>query len=381
MKNKIIVAAVLLFNFSFSFAQQIINPDIKSKTSFAIVVDKATFAATEDEIRAYKNSVENDGLATYIIYHDFTNPQQIKDILYKLYQQKEQKLEGAVFVGNIPVPMIREAQNLTSAFKMNEKLKWQNSSVPSDRFYDDFNLKFDYLKQDEDPKRALLHYYKLAFDSPHYIQMDIYTARIKPPMASKDDNYNEKIKNYLKKLVIVRQETNSLNQIMFSTGHGYSSNSTISWASELMNLRTTFPDVFKNRNGVRILNYRNSIFLKNDILTELMRDDLDLAYMTGHGTADLQLLNGYPDVSAPEGSMENVSRYIRSKMRSAKNKNLNLDEMKSRFQNNLGLNDKWFEDAFSEESIDKDSIFNDKLDIQTRDLKNVNARVAYLNSC
>jgi len=381
MKNKLISTIVLLFSLNNAIAQQFIKPEINSKTSFVIVVDEATFKGAENEIIAYKKSVEKDGLSTYVVYHDFKNPQQVKDVLLELYNQKNQKLEGAVFIGDIPIPMVRGAQNLTSTFKMNEKLKWERSSVPSDRFYDDFDLQFDYIKQDEDPKRDLLHYYNLNAASPQYIQMDIYSARIKPPLTADGENATEKIKQYLQKLVLVRDENNPLNTMIFSTGHGYSSDSSISWASDLIGLRSSFPNLFLNGNSIKFLNYRNATFLKNNLLTELMRDDLDLAFMTGHGTADLQMLNGYPDTSSPQESMENVGRYIRSKMRNAKDKNRNLDEVKKGFQDNLGLNDKLFKDAFEVESIEKDSIFNDNLDIQIRDLKNINARVAYLNSC
>lgn len=53
-----------------------------------------------------------------------------------------------------------------------------DSSVPSDRFYDDFDLKFDYLGQDT--TSALFFYYNLAADSPQALCCDIYTGRIKP---------------------------------------------------------------------------------------------------------------------------------------------------------------------------------------------------------
>jgi len=36
--------------------------------------------------------------------------------------------------------MIRDAQFLTSAFKMDQKRPWQQSSIPSDRYYDDFDF-------------------------------------------------------------------------------------------------------------------------------------------------------------------------------------------------------------------------------------------------
>ncbi len=381
MKKIFFILSTLVLNAGVSKAQEIIKPTVKTKTSFAIVVDHETYKQAKNEIVAYQKSVEKDGLGTYIIQHNWKNPDEIKNILYQLYQDKKQPLEGAVFVGNIPIPMVRGGQVMTSAFKYPESSKWENSSVASDRFYDDFDLKFTYLKQDEHEDRRNIHYYQINADSPHYIEMDIYTGRIKPAISGEEDNSIDQIKKYLTKLVRVREENNPLNHMIASTGHGYNSNSSISWGNELIALRTTFPHLFQKDHSIKFLNYRNATFLKNTLLTELYRDDLDFAYMTGHGTVDLQLLNGYPDTSAPQSSMENVARYIRSKMRGAKDADRDLEKTKTGFQNSLGLNDKWFDDAFDAKTIEEDSIFNQNLDIHAEDLKGVNARVAYINSC
>ncbi len=361
-------------------AQSVINPSVKSSSTFAIVIDSKTYEAVKNEVAAYKSSIETDGLGTYIVHHDWKSPDEIRDILKKLYNTPKNPLEGAVFIGNIPVPMIREAQYLTSTFKMVETIRWDRSSVPSDRFYDDFDLEFEFLKQDEDADRKNLFYYKIKPESPQYIEMDIYSARIKPP-ADDQQSSTEQIRKFLQKAVAAKKENNPLDHMIVSTGHGYNSNSTISWAAEVAAIRTNFPALFTTGHSIKFLNYRNTDFLKNFLLTELKREALDLAFMTGHGTATLQLLNGYPDVSSPQPSMENVARYIRSKMRNAQESGRNLEEVKAGFQNSLGLNDKWFEDAFVQEKIVEDSVFNDNLDIQIRDLKNINARVAYLNSC
>ena len=376
----LVVCCCLLFSGVIATAQSIINPSVRSPSSFAIVIDSKTYEAAKDEVTAYRSSIEADGLGAYIVYHDWKDPDEIREILRRLYKASKAPLEGAVFVGNIPVPMIREAQYLTSTFKMTETIRWDRSSVPSDRFYDDFDLQFEFLKQDEDAGRKNLFYYKIKPESPQYIEMDIYTARIKPP-AEDPQSGIEQIRNFLRKAVAAKQELNPLNHMIVSTAHGYNSNSTVSWAGEATAIRTSFPALFTTGHSIKFLNYRNADFLKNALLAELKREELDLAFMTGHGTADLQLMNGYPDASAPQPSMENVARYIRSKMRSAKESGRDLEEVKAGFQRSLGLNDKWFEDAFAPEKIEEDSIFNDNLDIQIRDLKNINARVAYINSC
>nr|WP_321414775.1 hypothetical protein [uncultured Allomuricauda sp.] len=381
MKKYLLTSLGIFLCWSTSRAQTVIKPDIVSETYFAIVVDKATYNGATDELMAYKKSVEDDGLGTFVIYHGWKNPDQIKNVLKKLYTGRKSPIEGAVFVGNIPIPMIREAQYLTSTFKMPERISWERSSVPSDRFYDDFDLEFEFLKQDEDSTRSNLFYYKIKPESPQYLEMDIYTGRIKPPHTKGDVPGIEMIRAYLSKLVHIKNEQNKLDRMIVSTGHGYNSNSTASWGGEVLAFRSSFPELFKPGNSIKFLNYRNTDFLKDFLITELQREDLDLAFMTGHGTADLQLLNGYPDVSSPQPSMENVARYIRSKMRSAKERGRDMEETKKRFQESLGLSDKWFDDAFNQERIREDSIFNINMDINKNDLNNINARVAYINSC
>lgn len=381
MKNKVLALVLSGLFTGISAAQHYIDPEISSGSSFAIIVDPDTFEAAKNEILAYKHSVESDGLGTYVIYDNWRKPDDIRKVLKNLYEHKQHPLEGAVFMGDIPIPMIRGAQQLTSTFKMPEKVRWEASSVASDRFYDDFDLEFEYLKQDEDTTRTRYHYYNLASGSPHYISMDIYSARMLPPVSGDRGSAVEQLKAYLQKLVRIREEKNPLNDMIVSTGHGYNSDAMSAWGGEVMALRTSFPELLLPENSLKFLNYRNAVFMKEALLTELRRDDLDLAFMTGHGTVDAQFINGYPDVSNPQPSMENVGRYIRSKMNNARDSGKDLEATKQRYQEWLGLNDKWFADAFEASRTVEDSVFNAALDIHSTDLRQVNARVAYLNSC
>ena len=364
------------------YAQEIINPGIKSETSFAIVIDKGTYAYAKAEVHAYKQAVEKEGLGTYILVENWSSPEQIKALLAKLYAQKTGKLEGAVFVGEIPVPMLRDAQFLTSAFKMNQKIRWDKSSVPSDRYYDDFDLQFDFLRQDTVKGREQYFYYRLNAASNQYIEMDIYSARIKPPVMV-GENAQQKVKEYLQKVVRLREVEEPLNQMIASTGHGYNSNSINAVSGDALALKSQFPNLFKPGNSIKFLNYRNAEFMKFNLLSELKRPGIDLAFMTGHGTPTLQLLNGYPYVSAPQPSMQNVARYLRSKMRSAQEDGRDLVKVQADFQASLGLSDKWFADAFNPQTIAADSIYNDNMDMQIHDIKDagIQARMVYLNSC
>lgn len=384
MRNmKMAFSILLMLLGGVAFAQQKVEkPGVKSRSSFAIVIDADTYAYAKAEVDAYKAVVERDGLGTYVLVDNWSDPKQIRDLLHKLYQQQEHKLEGVVLVGTVPIPMIRDAQFLTSAFKMNQQIRWDKSSVPSDRFYDDFGLQFEFLKQDTAKGREHYFYYSLKPESKQYITMDIYSARIKPPVEEGEDP-KPKVKEYLQKVVRLRNEDNVLNDMVVTVGHGYNSNSFNSITGEALSLKSQLPKLFKPGNSIKFLNFRNADFIKFNLLSEIKRPGIDFAFMTGHGTPTLQLFNGYPYVSAPQPSMQNVARYIRSKMRSAKESGRDLEEVKANFQSSLGLNDKWFEDAFVEESIVADSIFNANLDMQIQDIKdaNIQARMVYLNSC
>jgi len=364
-----------------SYGQEIIRPSIGSKTSFAIVVDSKTFDSARPEIMAYRQSIENDGLEAYIISHNWKKPEEVREQLRQLYTAR-QPIEGTVLIGDIPIVMIRDAQYLTSAFKMNQKIRWDKSSVPSDRYYDDFDLQLDFLKQDTAQGRTHYFYYSLNGASPQYIEMDIYSARIKPPIEA-GENATEKVKSYLRKLVALREESNPLNDLIASTGHGYNSNSMNSFAGDGLALKSQFPSLYQPGNSIKFLNFRNADFMKFNLLRELKREGLDFAFMTGHGTPTLQLINGYPLASNPQPSMENVGRYLRSKIRAAKEDGRDVEKVKEGFKSSLGVADKWMDNAFEQAVIDADSIFNDNLDVQIWDVKdaNIQARLVYLNSC
>ena len=129
-------------------AQTVINPGIKSKTTFAIVVDSESYAQAKNAVDAYKKSIEADGLGAYMLIHTWKSPEEIRELLIKLHADPKAPLEGCVLVGDIPIPMLRDAQHLSSAFKMDQRRDWKRSSIPSDRYYDDFGLEFKFLKQD-----------------------------------------------------------------------------------------------------------------------------------------------------------------------------------------------------------------------------------------
>lgn len=349
-----------------------------SQSSFAIVIDQYHGNHLNTELEAYKLALEKEGLNVFILKNDWKNPDQIRTELKQLYTNN--KLEGTILIGNIPVPMIRDAQHLTSTFKMPQDMDWIESSVPSDRFYDDFDLQFNFIKQDE--KKSNLYYYQLDAKSPQYIQMDIYSGRLKPPTAKKEESVAY-IRSYLQKVIAQKSEINPLNNITTYTAEGYNSNALNSWSSVLFGFKNQFKGLFQSSNQIKFSSYNNKNFMKAYWMTQLARPEVDYAYFNGHGLPDYQIVSANPVGSNPSVSMENVSRYVRSQMRKAKEGNKDLNEQKQNLQNQLGLNDKWFENVFDKEVILQDSIYQENLTISLADLKdwNVNAKLVYLDAC
>ena len=177
------------------------------KRSVAIVVDETTYGKIGAEVDAYVAAVSNENREGVLVIDKWFNPDSIKAVLFDMYQNNN--LEGAVFIGDIPIAMIRDAQHMTTAFKMDQKRRMDWSSVPSDRFYDDFDLAFDFIKQDENQK--LFFYYSLRADSPQQITCDIYSARIKAPEG---ENKYKLVADYLVKAAAAHKNGEPMDKVL-----------------------------------------------------------------------------------------------------------------------------------------------------------------------
>ena len=160
------------------------------KQVLGVFVDSLTYENTDGAVDKYCNAVNQDGLQTKLFVQNWKSPEEIKKIIINL--SDKMPLQGVAFIGDIPIAMIRDAQHLTSAFKINQRrYTLEKTSVPSDRFYDDFDLKFNFIEQDT--ANQLLFYYSLNHESPQYVNKDIYSSRIKSPTS--DASKYKKIKD------------------------------------------------------------------------------------------------------------------------------------------------------------------------------------------
>ncbi|WP_278966995.1 HEAT repeat domain-containing protein [Phocaeicola coprocola] len=381
MKQKLWTLMILLSLCVYSYAQQIIKPGVKTPTTFAIVVDSTSYENAKSALEAYKQSVEADGLGTYLLVHNWKSPEQIRELLIQLHSDRKSPLEGCVFVGDIPIPMLRDAQHLTSAFKMDQKHDWKESSVPSDRFYDDFELKFDFLKQDADI--PLYFYYSLRADSKQYLSPDIYSARIKPLELEGVDKY-QLLNKYLEKVVKEKQENanNVLDYLSMGRGHGYNSEDPIAWAGEQLAIREQLPQLFRPGSTVKFFDFDVRFPIKNSYLNEIQSEGLDVMLFHHHGASDTQYLNGYEEVSSIGGSIENVKRFLRSKIPSFAEKK-GREAAITAYMENYNVPREWCEEAFDPEKIKEDSLYNLSLDIYTTDIHPLKpqARFVMFDAC
>lgn len=375
----LLIAAAAL---STATAQNIIKPSVKTKTSFAIVIDNKSYEEAKDAVEAYRRVVEKDGLGTYIVSDDWKKPEDIRAILQQFHSDKNSPLEGVVLVGDIPIPMIRDAQHMTSAFKMDQRRNWQWSSIPSDRYYDDFGLKFDFLKQDS--IKPLYFYYSLRYDSRQVIKSDIYSARMKPLEKGKKDKYTQ-LRDYLNKVVAERTSnpSNKIDYLTMARGHGYNSESKVAWSGEQLALREQFPNVFRPGHEVKFIDFESYWPAKPYYLNEVQRPELDIMLFHHHGAEDTQYLNGYKNTSDAQTSIENVKLYLRSKVLAAVKKGKSKDEAINQYVEWLGVPREWCETAFDPKLVEQDSIMNLSLDIHVSDVLETtpNARFVMFDAC
>ena len=94
---------------------------IKAAKGFAIIIDQKSLNEAKNEIEAYAKAIKDvNKMKVYTIVDRWGVPDSIRACLRSMYYQG--KIQGAVFIGDIPIPMIRDAQHLTSAFKMDHRL-------------------------------------------------------------------------------------------------------------------------------------------------------------------------------------------------------------------------------------------------------------------
>lgn len=360
-------------------AQTVVRPSVRTKSTFAIVVDQKSYNEAKAEIDAYRACVEREGLGTYLLIDDWKRPESIREQLIELHADRKAPLEGCVLVGDIPIAMVRDAHHLTSAFKMSPKADWKESSVPSDRYYDDFGLAFDYIRQDS--VIGDYHYVSLRADSKQYVMPDIYSSRIRSLKVEGMDKYRQ-IRDYLKKVVAEKESNNVFDQLTMARGHGYNSEDLVAWSGEQLALREQMPQLFKAGNTVKFYDFNTQYPAKNDFLNEIQRPGLDVMLFHHHGGPTTQYLNGSEEGSDIKICTENIKRGLRNRIKRLLRKNDRETAVRMCVEE-YKVPREWCEEVLEESYIKEDSIYNSNMNIFTEDIHKLtpNARFVLFDAC
>lgn len=358
-------------------------PVAVAQRGFAIVIDEISSRKAADEVKAYADAIEKtQGLQVYTIVDRWGVPDSIRKELYRLYTQKKNPIEGAVFIGDVPIAMVRDAQFMTSAFKMDQKrYDRRESSIPSDRFYDDFDLRFKPLGRDS---VAPYFYYSLTAESPQKLHADIYTGRIRPTDVDGTSRY-DKLRAYLRKVVADKQQKHVLDQVLYFGGHGFISESMTARIDEKQGLYEHFPWLRRQQNGIGFIDHSQAKEVKMTLMNEMMRPDLDFAILHHHGMPETQYLNNIPRPDNAEEAKAYIQSYLRAHLRAAKERGRDVEEVKQKFLQRFDIPESWIADTFDPASIEKDSLADLALDLHISDFQTYdyrpNARIVMIDAC
>jgi hypothetical protein len=349
--------------------------------SFAIFIDSISYTHVTSEVAQYATSIQRQGLNTeLVVVADTLRPESIRQIVSDLALRKEKPIEGMVFIGDIAIPMILDAQHMASAFKADKSKSLERSSCPSDRYYDDLNLSFSFVAHDN--KRPLLYYYSLNADSPQHSAPTLYSGRIKCDNIYGRSKY-ENLAHYLNKVVRIKERHEAINRMLLFSGSGYNSESILARIDEKGGLLEQFPRMKKQQQSLTFLDHRHSTFTKYTLMSELQQPDMSLALLHHHGAPDKEYINRYPDTRNARAQLDGAKFYFRSKIRSSVDRGLSLDSAITYYTQTYDVPRNWFDSVLDSASIAADSIYNDQLDLHIYDFDDYrpNARVVILDAC
>ena len=346
----------------------------QARDGFAIVIDQKSYTEAKAEVDAYAKSVEQlHGLHVYTVIDRWGIPDSIRAILKRMHEQKQDPIIGTVLIGDIPVAMIRDGQHMTSAFKMNQIQPRKESSVPSDRYYDDFGLQFKDLGHDDD---APYFYYSVTASSAQRLEPDIYSGRIRPTDVNGTSRY-QKLRDYLRKLVIEKNKQRSLRKMFFFSGHGYISESKVARMDEKQGWKEHFPHLNGRTDAISYMDHSDHHPVKENLMNELMRSDLDFAILHHHGYWDTEYLNGISPIYTVQQAKDFITRNLREHLYSTKQRGHDYKKMEQDFKERFDVPDSWMKGAYDDAQALKDSALDAQEDLHLEDF----AQYGYQPNC
>ena len=263
----------------------------KKESGFAVVIDPKSYNEAKVEIDRYLDVVQSRGLYPFLVIDRWGIPDSIREELIRLHSDSEHPIEGCVFIGDIPVPMVRDAQHMASAFKMDQdRYPRIETHIPSDRFYDCFDLKFDYIDQDS----SRWFYYSLRADCAQKLNPTIYSARITPRDNERGERY-EKLRRYMQRVNEADSKQIKLDRVLMFGGDGNLSGSFAARTDAKMEFYDQFPWMRDRALSVVYVDYTRDKYIKRRLTDELQNPRTDYALLSHHGDPTIQYLSGTRD--------------------------------------------------------------------------------------
>lgn len=262
-------------------------------SGFAIVIDPQSYSEAKSEIDEYVGTVESRGLRPFLVIDRWGIPDSIRAELIRLHNQKENPIEGCVFIGDIPIPMVRDAQHMASAFKMDQDggmFDRTEYCIPTDRFYDSFDLEWKYL--DHDSTYTDYFYYSLKAEGAQNLNPTIYSARITPRTNERGDKY-DKLRRYMKRVnERAHENPQVLDRVLLFGGDGNLSNSLAARMDTKYEFYEQCPWFKDQKLSVTYMDYSQEEYIKTRVVNDLQNPEIDYALLSHHGDAAIQYLSG-----------------------------------------------------------------------------------------
>jgi len=328
----------------------------RQEPGFAVVIDSRSYSEARNEIDRYLKVVESRGLYPYLVVDRWYNPDSIRQALINLHNDSRHPIEGCVLIGDIPVVMVRDAQHFTTALKMdqfNPSFSRNEYCVPSDRFYDCFDLKFDLIEQDS--ARSEYFFYSLRADCPQRLHPTIYSARIFPRDNETGGRY-DKLRRYMRRVNEADGSNNPLDRMFYFSGEGYISESVDARIDEKIELYDQFPWMRTQRQSIEYIDHKREKFVKNRLIQQMQYKDVDFAVLHHHGAFDTEYLSNYPDAETMVEDVTMMRRFMREQMREGNRKGMSKQEVMRRINNYFGCEvpESWYKGALDPEQIARD---------------------------
>ncbi len=351
---------------------------------FAIVIDQESYTQAQAEIDQYQQVVKSRGLEPILVIDRWGVPDSIRQELIRLHSAKTNPIEGCVFIGDIPVPMLRDAQHMTTAFKMNQETSetMAESSVPSDRYYDSFDLEWDFLGTD--PDNSEYFFYSLRADCPQKLRPTIYSARIFPRTNERGNKY-EKLRAYMKRVNEADAANNPLDRIFYFSGAGFISESVDARIDEKIEYNDQFPWTKGQQQSIEYIDWKRDQFVKTRLVNQMQNRYIDYAVLHHHGSEDTEYLSEMPDGEDFIEVVQLLKMFLRENYAHGISRGMSKAEIKHRLEDFLEVSipDSWFDGALDPAQIAADEAFEYQCDLHLAEFANYHpqARFVSLDAC